>query len=93
MDITFKGRHTTVPERFRRHAAAKLAKLEKLDAKATRTGNPVRPAVIEAAKVLYVAPGRPGPLNLLVFGGSQGARIMADIVPPAIELQIGRAHV
>src|SRR5712672_3505893 len=32
MDITFKGRHTTVPERFRRHAAAKLAKLEKLDA-------------------------------------------------------------
>jgi UDP-N-acetylglucosamine--N-acetylmuramyl-(pentapeptide) pyrophosphoryl-undecaprenol N-acetylglucosamine transferase len=58
----------------------------KLAAKATHTGNPVRPAVIEAAKVLYVAPGRPGPINLLVFGGSQGARIMADIVPPAIEL-------
>ena len=58
----------------------------KLAAKATHTGNPVRPAVIEAAKVLYVAPGRPGPLNLLVFGGSQGARIMADIVPPAVEL-------
>src|SRR5712691_12339191 len=34
MDITFKGRHTTVPERFRRHATAKLAKLEKLDSKA-----------------------------------------------------------
>jgi ribosomal subunit interface protein len=31
MDITFKGRHTSVPERFRRHASAKLAKLEKLD--------------------------------------------------------------
>jgi ribosomal subunit interface protein len=36
MDITFKGRHTSVPERFRRHAAAKLAKLEKLDSKAIR---------------------------------------------------------
>jgi ribosomal subunit interface protein len=36
MDITFKGRHTTVPERFRRHAADKLAKLEKLDQKAIR---------------------------------------------------------
>jgi ribosomal subunit interface protein len=36
MDITFKGRHTTVPERFRRHATAKLAKLEKLDARAVR---------------------------------------------------------
>lgn len=31
MDITFKGRHTSVPERFRRHASAKLARLEKLD--------------------------------------------------------------
>jgi ribosomal subunit interface protein len=36
MDITFKGRHTTVPERFRRHAKAKLAKLEKLDQRAIR---------------------------------------------------------
>jgi len=36
MDITFTGRRTSVPERFRRHAAAKLAKLEKLDQKAIR---------------------------------------------------------
>jgi UDP-N-acetylglucosamine--N-acetylmuramyl-(pentapeptide) pyrophosphoryl-undecaprenol N-acetylglucosamine transferase len=63
-----------------------LDRERKLAAKATHTGNPVRPAVIEAAKMPYVAPGRPGPLNLLVFGGSQGARIMADIVPPAVEL-------
>jgi ribosomal subunit interface protein len=36
MEITFKGRHTNVPERFRRHATAKLAKLEKHDQKAIR---------------------------------------------------------
>ena len=36
MEITFKGRHTSVPERFRRHATAKLAKLEKLDHNAIR---------------------------------------------------------
>jgi ribosomal subunit interface protein len=36
MDITFKGRHTSVPERFRRHASAKLAKLERLDHNAIR---------------------------------------------------------
>ena len=30
MDIVFKGRHTTVQERFRQHATVKLAKLEKL---------------------------------------------------------------
>jgi ribosomal subunit interface protein len=36
MDITFKGRHTSVPERFRQHATAKLARLTKLDRKAIR---------------------------------------------------------
>jgi UDP-N-acetylglucosamine--N-acetylmuramyl-(pentapeptide) pyrophosphoryl-undecaprenol N-acetylglucosamine transferase len=55
-----------------------------LAAKATLTGNPVRPAVVDAAATPY--PGSDGPLRLLVFGGSQGARIMADIVPAAIGL-------
>jgi ribosomal subunit interface protein len=31
MDIVFKGRHTDVLERFRKHATGKLAKIEKLD--------------------------------------------------------------
>jgi UDP-N-acetylglucosamine--N-acetylmuramyl-(pentapeptide) pyrophosphoryl-undecaprenol N-acetylglucosamine transferase len=56
-----------------------------LAAKATLTGNPVRPMVIAAAARPYVAPSAGGPLNLLVTGGSQGARVMADVVPPAIE--------
>jgi len=47
------------------------------------TGNPVRPAVLAAAQEPY--PALDGLLRLLVFGGSQGARIMADIVPPALE--------
>jgi UDP-N-acetylglucosamine--N-acetylmuramyl-(pentapeptide) pyrophosphoryl-undecaprenol N-acetylglucosamine transferase len=51
-------------------------------AKATLTGNPVRPAVVAAAAIPYSPPR--DPLRLLVIGGSQGARIMADIVPPAI---------
>ena len=53
-----------------------------LAAKATLTGNPVRSAVIAAATVPYVSPGET--MRLLVFGGSQGARIMADTVPAAI---------
>jgi UDP-N-acetylglucosamine--N-acetylmuramyl-(pentapeptide) pyrophosphoryl-undecaprenol N-acetylglucosamine transferase len=53
-----------------------------LAAKATLTGNPVRPAVIAAAATPYPAPN--DPLRLLIVGGSQGARIMADIVPGAI---------
>jgi UDP-N-acetylglucosamine--N-acetylmuramyl-(pentapeptide) pyrophosphoryl-undecaprenol N-acetylglucosamine transferase len=55
-----------------------------LAAKVTHTGNPIRPAVVEAAKMPY--PEADGPLRILIFGGSQGARVMADIVPPAIEL-------
>jgi UDP-N-acetylglucosamine--N-acetylmuramyl-(pentapeptide) pyrophosphoryl-undecaprenol N-acetylglucosamine transferase len=56
-----------------------------LKGKGRRTGNPVRANVIAAAAKPYRAPDATGPLRLLVFGGSQGARIMADIVPPAIE--------
>jgi UDP-N-acetylglucosamine--N-acetylmuramyl-(pentapeptide) pyrophosphoryl-undecaprenol N-acetylglucosamine transferase len=49
------------------------------------TGNPVRPAVIAAAAIPY--PEHVGQrLNLLVTGGSQGARVMADVVPAAIAL-------
>jgi UDP-N-acetylglucosamine--N-acetylmuramyl-(pentapeptide) pyrophosphoryl-undecaprenol N-acetylglucosamine transferase len=55
-----------------------------LAARSTRTGNPLRPAVI-AAITPYTPPESNGLLRLLAFGGSQGARIMADVVPPAIE--------
>ncbi len=65
--------------------AGVLAREPSLDAKATRTGNPVRPAVTAAAMTPYDAPEPAGPLRLLAFGGSQGARIMSDIVPAAVE--------
>jgi UDP-N-acetylglucosamine--N-acetylmuramyl-(pentapeptide) pyrophosphoryl-undecaprenol N-acetylglucosamine transferase len=53
--------------------------------KTTTTGTPMRPAILAAAAVPYALPDLTGPLRLLVVGGSQGARIMADIVPSAIE--------
>lgn len=56
-----------------------------LASKATLTGTPLRPAVLAAAAQPYRTPETNGPLRLLVVGGSQGARIMADIVPGAIE--------
>ena len=54
--------------------------------KLVQTGNPVRPAVLTAAETPYHAPTADGELRLLVFGGSQGARFMSDLVPPAIAL-------
>ncbi len=43
----------------------------------------MRPAVVAAAATPYTPPGA-GPVNVVVFGGSQGARIMADVVPEAL---------
>jgi UDP-N-acetylglucosamine--N-acetylmuramyl-(pentapeptide) pyrophosphoryl-undecaprenol N-acetylglucosamine transferase len=56
-----------------------------LSAKTTTTGTPMRPAILAAAAVPFAAPEPDGPLRLLVVGGSQGARVMSNIVPPAIE--------
>lgn len=53
--------------------------------KMTFTGNPVRSHVVAAAAVPYATPAD-GELRLLVFGGSQGARVMSEIVPAAIGL-------
>lgn len=47
------------------------------------TGNPVRAAVLERAGAGYIEPGD-YPMDLLVIGGSQGARILSDVVPAAI---------
>ena len=49
------------------------------------TGNPVRAAILARAGAPYMPPGD-WPMSLLVFGGSQGARILSDIVPEAVAL-------
>jgi UDP-N-acetylglucosamine--N-acetylmuramyl-(pentapeptide) pyrophosphoryl-undecaprenol N-acetylglucosamine transferase len=52
----------------------------------THVGNPVRANVLEAAQVPFPSLHADAPLRLLVFGGSQGARVMGDIVPAALAL-------
>jgi UDP-N-acetylglucosamine--N-acetylmuramyl-(pentapeptide) pyrophosphoryl-undecaprenol N-acetylglucosamine transferase len=56
-----------------------------LASKTTTVGTPMRPAILAAAGVKYATPEPGGPFRLLVIGGSQGARVMSDIVPGAIE--------
>ncbi len=50
---------------------------------AAHVGNPVRAAVLERGGAGYIPPGD-YPMSILVIGGSQGARILSDVVPPAI---------
>lgn len=49
------------------------------------TGNPVRSALLGREDAQYMAPGD-YPMSLLVIGGSQGARILSDVVPGAVAL-------
>src|SRR3979411_2846948 len=62
-----------------------LARDPQLSGKTTTVGTPMRPAILAAAAVKFISPEPAGPPRLLVVGGSQGARVMADIVPGAIE--------
>lgn len=52
---------------------------------AVHVGNPVRAAVLERAGAGYIAPGE-YPMDLLVIGGSQGARALSETVPEALAL-------
>jgi UDP-N-acetylglucosamine--N-acetylmuramyl-(pentapeptide) pyrophosphoryl-undecaprenol N-acetylglucosamine transferase len=46
------------------------------------TGNPVRPVIAELADIPYTLPK--AVFNLLVVGGSLGARVFSDVVPEAL---------
>ncbi|WP_166416197.1 UDP-N-acetylglucosamine--N-acetylmuramyl-(pentapeptide) pyrophosphoryl-undecaprenol N-acetylglucosamine transferase [Cochlodiniinecator piscidefendens] len=47
------------------------------------TGNPVRASVMKRAGAGYIAPGD-YPMSILVMGGSQGAKVLSEVVPEAI---------
>ncbi|HEX6103506.1 MAG TPA: undecaprenyldiphospho-muramoylpentapeptide beta-N-acetylglucosaminyltransferase [Alphaproteobacteria bacterium] len=53
-------------------------------AKTVLTGNPVRPAISAIGAYRPVLPN--GPVRILAFGGSQGARIFASAIPGAMGL-------
>lgn len=48
------------------------------------TGNPVRPPIAALGEAPYLVPGAADRLNLLVFGGSQGAQALSRLVPSAL---------
>ena len=48
------------------------------------TGNPVRAEVAALANSTYDVPTEDGPIKLLITGGSQGARVLSEILPTAL---------
>lgn len=66
-------------------AAFPIARFAPTDpSKVVLTGNPLRPDVEARWGASYPVPQAGGPLRLLVFGGSQGARALSEIVPAAL---------
>ncbi|MEO6394966.1 MAG: undecaprenyldiphospho-muramoylpentapeptide beta-N-acetylglucosaminyltransferase [Devosia sp.] len=57
---------------------------EPFASKSVLTGNPVRDRVRAVALTPYPELTADGPIRLVAFGGSQGARAFADFLPPAI---------
>jgi UDP-N-acetylglucosamine--N-acetylmuramyl-(pentapeptide) pyrophosphoryl-undecaprenol N-acetylglucosamine transferase len=49
-------------------------------------GNPVRPAVLALRDEPYPQVTPDGPVRLLITGGSQGARVLSDVVPQGLAL-------
>ena len=49
-------------------------------------GGVVRPEAIALGRPPYEAPAESGPIRLLVFGGSQGARALSELVPAAVAM-------
>jgi UDP-N-acetylglucosamine--N-acetylmuramyl-(pentapeptide) pyrophosphoryl-undecaprenol N-acetylglucosamine transferase len=56
----------------------------KLEPKLVHTGMPVRAAILAQRENPYPEIGATGPISLLVLGGSQGARILSEVIPAAL---------
>jgi UDP-N-acetylglucosamine--N-acetylmuramyl-(pentapeptide) pyrophosphoryl-undecaprenol N-acetylglucosamine transferase len=56
------------------------------------TGNPVRADVVAHRDQPYTPPEPSGPLDLLVVGGSQGARILSEVLPAALKVMPAAAR-
>jgi UDP-N-acetylglucosamine--N-acetylmuramyl-(pentapeptide) pyrophosphoryl-undecaprenol N-acetylglucosamine transferase len=54
--------------------------------RASFVGNPVRQAIAEVGETEYSAPAAIDRCRILVFGGSQGARVLSDVLPAALAL-------
>ncbi len=48
------------------------------------TGNPVRTTIGDVANIAYAVPMGGGDIRVFIMGGSQGARILSDVVPAAL---------
>jgi UDP-N-acetylglucosamine--N-acetylmuramyl-(pentapeptide) pyrophosphoryl-undecaprenol N-acetylglucosamine transferase len=91
---TILHEQNAVPGRANRLLVSKVKKISaslpfarfapKDESRVVFTGNPVRPEAAALSTTAYTPPDSSGLIRLLVFGGSQGARALSEIVPAAL---------
>lgn len=82
------GRANRLLAQWATHIATSYAQVDKVPETAKPrlvfTGMPVRPAIIAAAATPYTPPDENGLIRILILGGSQGARILSQVIPEAV---------
>ena len=78
------GRANRLAARFAKVIATSFPKVRYLNRESVLTGNPVRPSIVAVRDRAYV--GSQESINLVVIGGSQGAKIFSKIIPQALHL-------
>ncbi len=76
----FLGRYATVVA-----SSFKKTKYAPTGRKTVQTGMPIRKAIAELYEHPYPKTGKTLPFNILVLGGSQGAKIFSEVIPEAIK--------
>lgn len=82
------GRANAFVSRQVRQISAAFPQLEGVPASAqdrvSAVGNPIRADIAAVGETAFTPPKPDGALNLLVFGGSQGAAVFASLLPAAL---------
>ena len=79
------GRVNRLFQRFSKRVFCHFSDTLFLDPKiGLNTGNPIRNKILKKSNSQYLGPG-PWPITLLILGGSQGAKLLSDILPNCME--------
>jgi UDP-N-acetylglucosamine--N-acetylmuramyl-(pentapeptide) pyrophosphoryl-undecaprenol N-acetylglucosamine transferase len=81
------GKANRIAAKFSRYIATAFATVRFADpSRSVFIGNPVRSTIAAIGKLGYSAPSTNGPIRILIFGGSQGAKILSKLIPTAVTL-------
>jgi UDP-N-acetylglucosamine--N-acetylmuramyl-(pentapeptide) pyrophosphoryl-undecaprenol N-acetylglucosamine transferase len=81
------GKANRIVAKFAQSIAVAFENVRYADSnKTVLIGNPIRAEIADSKNQTYNAPSANGPIRVLIFGGSQGARVFGDLIPTTMQL-------